>query len=67
MTVPTPQENRTPEDWKRQGDAAMEAGDFDGALEAYFEALSLEPEHPSARYNLALVHLERDEYLEAIC
>jgi tetratricopeptide (TPR) repeat protein len=54
------------EDWKRAGDLCLEREDYDGALEAYFEALSLEPEHPAVRYNLGIVHLERHAYPEAI-
>ena len=52
--------------WKARGDAALEAEDYDAAIEAYFQALQHEPEHAAARYNLALVHVEQGRYADAV-
>ncbi len=38
-------------------------GDEDGAVRHYLQVLRTEPNHPGARYNLALIYYERAEFL----
>jgi len=42
-----------------------DAGDADGALAKYFEALGLEPDNPSAHYNIGLVYKYRGTWKES--
>ncbi len=44
-----------------EGDAALEAGDFEGALEAYAQAIEADPNHPDAYYGRALSYGILDE------
>jgi len=44
-----------------RGNAAAQAGDFEGAAEAFEQAVSLSPDDARARYNLALAQQYLDE------
>ena len=45
----------TADDWYNQGNARARAGDLPAALEAYRQALQIEPGHADAQYNRQLV------------
>ena len=49
-----------------RGDAAMKAKDYDGALEAYKQALTSDPSNARARFQMCWIHNERKQYALAV-
>src|SRR5579872_2810475 len=52
--------------WTDRGNAAAQQGDFEGAAEAFEQAVTLDPNDARARYNLALAQQYLDEPTLAI-
>lgn len=48
-----------------EGKAKLAAGDTDGALQRFREAIKRDPANDAARYELGLIHLRRQQFSEA--
>lgn len=53
------------EEWIRIGNSYFQRNQLDQAADAYQNALRVQPEHPDALYNLALVFGRREDYRSA--
>lgn len=57
---------RDPYAFDRLGSALMDKKDYPGAIDAYQNAISLEPKYHRFRYNLGQAYLANGNYLEAL-
>lgn len=55
----------SPADLVKRGNAALESGEHDKALEAYRQAEVGRPESPRIKYNRALAHYRKGDFVEA--
>ncbi|MGH2481677.1 MAG: protein kinase domain-containing protein, partial [Ktedonobacteraceae bacterium] len=54
------------EEYRKQGHAFRDAGVYDRALQAYQQAIQLDPQNPLAYYGQAKVFWERQQYTKAL-
>ena len=66
LTAANPAKSRSFEEISRQATAAAAAGNPDGAIRIYQEALQLHPEWDDGRWNLAMLAYSAGHYPEAI-
>ena len=59
-------EPRNPQGWNSLGFDLFNAGDIEGALEAYLRAIALEPTRASAHYNIARIAARMGDKSKAI-
>jgi serine/threonine protein kinase/predicted negative regulator of RcsB-dependent stress response len=57
---------QTSDEYRKQGHAFRDAGVYDRALEAYGQAIQLDPNNPLAYYGQAKIYWEQKRYQEAI-
>lgn len=58
--------DQTSEEYRKQGHAFRDAGVYDRALQAYTQAIQLDPHNPLAYYGQAKIYWEQKRYQEAI-
>ncbi|HEY1352847.1 MAG TPA: serine/threonine-protein kinase [Ktedonobacteraceae bacterium] len=58
--------DQTSDEYRKQGHAFRDAGVYDRALEAYEQAIQLDPNNPLAYYGQAKIYWEQKRYKEAI-
>lgn len=58
--------DQTSDEYRKQGHAFRDAGVYDRALEAYGQAIQLDPNNPLAYYGQAKIYWEQKRYKEAL-
>ena len=57
---------QTAEEWKKQGNAALDSNDYDKAIECYNNAIAVDSNYFDAYYNLGLAYANKQDYDKAI-